>query len=154
LVIAASAATGCSSSSHTARPPTTPPASSTPTSTSTTVPATAAQLRRRACAAYEAFWDVDYSGGEPSPAMLARERALVTAAEATTDRPLHDAMRGVIEGELGLPRFYLRATAAQLQQEANALPPDAKAALQEVLHNDALVRAKCADHGGPADGSG
>ena len=85
--------------------------------------------------------------------MLARERALVAAAEATTDRSLHDAIRSVVEGELGLPRFYLRATAAKLQQEANGLPPDAKAALQEVLHNDALVRSKCADHAGPADGS-
>jgi hypothetical protein len=155
LVIAATAAAGCSQSSDRAEPPaTTSAVTSTSTSTSTTVPASAAELHRRACEAYDAFWNVDYSGGEPSPTMLARERDLVTAAQATRDRSLHDAIRGVIEGELGLPRFYIRATAEQLQAQASELPIDARQALQQVLRNDRIVRSKCDTEPAPSGTAG
>jgi hypothetical protein len=140
LVVVAAVASGCSKSSDKTAPSARP--TSVSTSTSTTLPVSAAAADRRACAAYEAFWNVSYSAGEPSPTMLARERDLVAAAQPASPA-LQDAMRGVIDGDLGLPMFYLRATAQRLRQQAGGLPADAKAALQEVVRSDRLVRSKC-----------
>src|SRR4051794_35595640 len=42
----------------------------------------------RVCAAYEAFWDTDYSGGKPSATMLARERRLLDAIAHAPDEKL------------------------------------------------------------------
>jgi hypothetical protein len=144
LVLAAVMATGCSSSSH--------DASVSPTTTSTSSPLSHTQLDRQLCAAYEAFWNSPYSGGEPGPAMMARERALVTAAEAAFDRALHDKVRAVIEAELGLPSFYLHDTASQFRKNASSLPADAKAALAAVEQNDRSVRSACKAAGRPITG--
>ena len=133
LVVAAAVLSGCSKSS--------PGAKSAPSSTSSAL--SAAELDRRVCAAYEAFWDADYSGGAPSPAMLAAEQALVTATEATPDQALHDAVRGVIAGEFGLPKFDLRETAPDYQRKLSRLPPDVRAALDSVEQNDRHVEARC-----------
>ncbi len=84
--------------------------------------------------------------------MVARERALIDAAEATSDRALHDAVRAVIDGELGLPKFDLHDTAAYYEQNRNRLPPDARAALAAVQHNDQLVETKCDAMGRPING--
>src|SRR5579862_6386547 len=141
LVLAAVLATGCSSSSR--------GASGSSTSSS---PLSRTQLDRQLCAAYETFWNTPYSGGEPGPAMLASERALVTAAEATSDRGLHDTVRAVIDGELGLPDFYLHDTASQFVKNAGSLPADTKAALASVEQNDRSVRSACKAAGRPITG--
>ena len=75
--------------------------------------------------------------------MLERERTLVNAAEATPDKSLHDAVQGVIDGELGLPYFYLHDTASRFQQNLSGLPPDTKTALAAVQRSDSAVRSKC-----------
>jgi hypothetical protein len=106
---------------------------------------------RQVCAAFAAFWDTPYSGGEPSPTMVATERTLIAVTEATPDEGLHDAVRGVIEGELGLPKFDLRDTAADFAREQRHLPPDARAALQELEQNLRTVESKCAAVGRPVD---
>jgi hypothetical protein len=145
LVIAAIGVTGCSKSSHesTAAPPT-PTTSTAPQSK-----ASIAELDRKLCSAFDAFWNTSYSGGEPSATMLARERALVNAAEATPDQRLHDSMRELIDGELGLPKFLLHDTAHEYQQKRNQLPPDVRAALDAVELNDRAVESRCGAVGRP-----
>lgn len=148
VVVAAFAATGCSKSSHDSTAPTTTVA----TTTTTGVPPTKASiaaLDRVVCSAYDAFWHTSYSGAEPSAAMLGRERALVHAAEAAIDTPLHDAVRSVIDGELGLPKFLLHDTVQEFQQKQNQLSPDVRAALDEVRQYDQAVRSRCAAVGRP-----
>jgi len=81
--------------------------------------------------------------------MLTRERALVNAAEATPDQRLHDAVRAVIEGELGLPKFLLHDTTREFQQKRNQLPPDARSALDAVEQNDGAVKSRCGAVGRP-----
>lgn len=134
LVLAAVLAAGCSSSSHGASV------------------SARTQLDRQLCAAYEAFWNTAYSGGEPGPAMLASERALVTAAEATSDRALRDTVRAVIDGELGLPDFYLHDTASQFVKNAGSLPAATKTVLASVQQNDRSVRSACKAAGRPING--
>jgi len=138
LVIAAIGVAGCSKSSH--------DSSAAPTTTTSTAPptkATTAALDRKLCEAYDAFWHTSDSGGEPSPTMLARERALIDAAEATPDQPLHDAVRSVIAGELGLPKFLLHDTTLEYRQKLNQLTGDARTALETVEQNDRAVMSRC-----------
>ena len=145
LVIAAIGMTGCSKSSHesTGAPPT------TTTSTAPPTKATIAALDRTLCSAFDAFWNTSYSGGEPSATMVERERALVNAAEATPDQRLHDSMRALIDGELGLPKFLLHDTAREYQQKRDQLPPDARSALDAVEQNDRAVKSMCGAVGRP-----
>jgi hypothetical protein len=131
FVIAAIGVTGCSKSSH--------GSGAAPTTTTSTATA----LDRKLCEAYDAFWNTPYSGGEPNATMLARERALINAAEATPDQSLHDAVRAVIDGELGLPNFLLHDTAQRYQQKLSQLGPDARTAYDAVVQNDRAVGAKC-----------
>jgi hypothetical protein len=130
---AAILATGCSHSSK--------PAESSS--------ASAAAPDRRLCAAYDAFWNTPYGGGEPSPAMLARERALIAAAEATPDQALHDAVRAVIDAELGLPKFDLHDTAQEYRREQAQLSPDAQTALATLEQNHRAIKSKCDAVGRP-----
>ena len=83
--------------------------------------------------------------------MLARQRALINAAEATPDQPLHDAVRGVIAGELGLPRFLLHDTTIDYRQKLNQLTGDARRALESVEQNDQAVRSRCRAVGRPVN---
>jgi hypothetical protein len=124
-VIVAIGLAGCSKSSHD-----TSAAPNTTTSTAPPTKATRTALARKLCEAYDAFWHTSYSGAQPSPTTLARERALINAAEATPDQPLHDAVRSVIDGELGLPRFLLHDTTVEYRQKLNQLTGDARRALE------------------------
>ncbi len=145
-VIAAIGLAGCSKSSH--------DSSAAPTTTTSTAPPTKASttaLDRKLCEAYDAFWHTSYSGAQPSPTMLARERALIDAAEATPDQPLHDAVRSVIAGELGLPRFLLHDTTVEYRQKLNQLTGDARRALESVEQNDQAVRSRCRGVGRPVN---
>jgi len=151
-VIAAIGLAGCSKSPHdsSAAPITT----TLPTTTSTSPPtkATTTALDRRLCEAYDAFWHTSDSGSEPSPTMVARERALINAAEATPDQPLHDAVRSVIAGELGLPKFLLHDTTPDYREKLNQLTGDARKALDTVERNHQAVKSRCGAVGSPVNG--
>jgi hypothetical protein len=150
-VIAAIGVAGCSKSSPGSS---TAPTPTTPTVPSTKVPppkASTTALDRSLCAAYDAFWHTSDSGSEPSPTMLARERALINAAEATPDQPLHDAVRAVIAGELGLPKFLLAGTTLEYRQKLNQLTGGARTALDSVVRNDQAVRTRCRAVGRPVN---
>jgi len=146
LVLAAVLAAGCSSAKHGVLVP----ASTAPTSAPSQLSATAGD--RELCAAYDAFWNAPYSGGEPDASMQARERTLVSAAQATPDPSLPNAVRDVIDGELGLPKFYLHDTAQQFRKSSSTLSTDARAALTAVEQGDRLVRSKCRAVGRPVAG--
>lgn len=151
LVIVAIGLAGCSKSSHdTSTAPTTTTLPTT-TSTAPASKATRTALDRQLCEAYDAFWHTSYSGAQPSPTTLARERALIDAAEATPDQPLHDAVRSVIDGELGLPRFLLHDTTVEYRQKLNQLTGDARRALESVEQNDQAVRSRCRAVGRPVN---
>jgi hypothetical protein len=145
-VIVAIGLAGCSKSSHD-----TSAAPNTTTSTAPPTKATRTALARKLCEAYDAFWHTSYSGAQPSPTTLARERALINAAEATPDQPLHDAVRSVIDGELGLPRFLLHDTTPEYRQMLNQLTGDARRALESVEQNDQAVRSRCRALGRPVN---
>ena len=147
LVIAAIGVAGCSKSSH--------DSSTEPTTTTSIAPPTKASmtaLDRKLCEAYDAFWHTSYSGAEPSPTTLARERALIDAAEATPDQPLHDAVRSVIAGELGLPKFLLHDTTPDYREKLNQLTGDARKALDTVERNHQAVKSRCGAVGSPVNG--
>ena len=150
-LIAAIGLAGCSKSSPGSSAAPTTTTLPTTTSTAPATKATRTALDRQLCAAYDAFWHTSYSGAQPSPTTLARERALIDAAEATPDRPLHDAVRSVIDGELGLPRFLLHDTTADYRQKLNQLTGDARRALESVEQNDQAVRSRCRAVGRPVN---
>src|SRR3954464_3452822 len=84
----------------------------------------AAVRDKRVCAAYEAFWDTDYSGGKPSATMLARERRLLDAIAHAPDEKPGAAAKAVIDGELTTPPFRPGETSKQYAADLRAITPD------------------------------
>ena len=106
-------------------------------------------LDRKLCAAYDAFWHIGYrsrAGPDDGGAGARLDRR----GRGHARPALHDAVRDVIAGELGLPKFDLRDTTGSTS-EGDQLPPDARA-LAAVEQNDRAVRPRCRAVGRPING--
>jgi hypothetical protein len=95
------------------------------------------------CAAYEKFWDTDYSGGRPPSRLAAAERALLAALKADHHKSLDVAARGVVGGELSLPRLQRGESLERYNQIIASLPKASKDRLDAVGHDDHVVASEC-----------